>query len=176
MLRFCSVTVVSVLRLVWIIEISLFPLTPDFTYDIRFVYSSAETNLAIVTACAPAMRPLLKTWFPKIFSSLSGDTSGRPYGSKYGKSGGTQDALKSQTAKQSSKHSYGNNSFAMKDMKGAKRTEIREASPTASEEQIMTYNGIVRTTEIDVEYGDAGEKPASTRDEEEGHPQTRFNY
>ncbi|KAF6838657.1 CFEM domain-containing protein [Colletotrichum musicola] len=52
------VTVVSCLRLAWIVERAMpgrAP-SPDPTYDIRFTYSFAETGLAIVAASAPAMR------------------------------------------------------------------------------------------------------------------------
>lgn len=34
-------------------------------------------------------------------------------------------------------------------------TEIRGVSPTGSEEEIMTYNGIVRTRSVDIMYEDA---------------------
>lgn len=35
--------------------------------NIGFVTSAIETNLALITASVPALRPLLRTWFPKLF-------------------------------------------------------------------------------------------------------------
>lgn len=174
-----SVTVVGILRLVWLVDISFSPMTGDFSYDIRFTYSSVETNLAIITACGPALRPLLKSWFPRFFASLSsGAASGAPYGSKYGVNASTDGkTLRSGTgisASKVGKHTYGASSFAMKEMKRG-TTEIRDVSPSGSEEEIMTYNGIVRTTEVDVRYGDT--KSNTDRSVEEGRvQQTRFDY
>jgi len=150
-------------------------------YDIRFVYSAVETNLAIATACGPALRPLLRSWFPRFFSSLdSGYGSNAPYGSKYGVSAST-DGKKLRTGtgtnvSKGGKSAYGTSSFVMNDMKRG-TTEIRDVSPSGSEEQIMTYNGIVRTTEVDVQYGET--KSNTDRSVEEGRrPQqsTRFDY
>lgn len=51
-----------------------------------------------------------------------------------------------------SKSAQRRSSFPMKEMNRG-TTEIGDVSPSGSEEQIMTYNGIVRTTEVDVRYG-----------------------
>ncbi|KAI0835309.1 hypothetical protein F5Y06DRAFT_299728 [Hypoxylon sp. FL0890] len=151
------VTVVSVLRMLWIIETSLYPMQYDYSYDIRFTYSAVETNLAIITASGPALRPLFMVWFPRFFSSLRGTTNpnyryrGGPYVKDTGNA--NKSGNKPGTCEGSSKgdNIYGTSSFALKDMK--RRTEIRGHSPTTSEEEIMTYNGIVRTTEVDIEFG-----------------------
>ncbi|KAI2622128.1 hypothetical protein GGS26DRAFT_567842 [Hypomontagnella submonticulosa] len=149
------VTVVSILRMLWIIETSLYPMKYDYSYDIRFTYSAVETNLAIITASGPALRPLFMVWFPRFFSSLRG-TSNQNYRYRDGPYAlnGTGDANKSGGHGSSAKadhHHYGTSSFALRDMK--RRTEIRSHSPTTSEEEIMTYNGIVRTTEVAIEFG-----------------------
>ncbi|PVH78373.1 hypothetical protein DL98DRAFT_397420, partial [Cadophora sp. DSE1049] len=154
------VTIVGILRMAWLIEISYYP-AKDFNYDIRFTYSAVETNLAIITASGPALRPLLKAWFPNVFGSLTSGASRGPYGSK-SKMGASRDAMKSHintskgntlTSKNGSKSPFGNSSFAMKDLKRG-TSEIRSQSPSGSEEEIMTYNGIVRTTEVNVHYGE----------------------
>ncbi|KAI1084177.1 hypothetical protein F5B20DRAFT_523968 [Whalleya microplaca] len=158
------VTVVSVLRLLWIIETSLYPMAPDYSYDIRFTYSAVETNLAIITASGPALRPLFIVWFPRLFSSVRGTTN-QNY--RYGRGGyavnDTGNISKSGTHGNGSKadHLYGASSFPLKDMKG--RTEIRSQSPTTSEEEIMTYNGIVRTTEVNIEFGERTPSSPSER-------------
>ncbi|KAI1453267.1 hypothetical protein F4805DRAFT_478631 [Annulohypoxylon moriforme] len=147
------VTIVSILRMVWIIETSLYPMKYDYSYDIRFTYSAVETNLAIITASGPALRPLFMIWFPRFFASLRGTTN-QNYRYRDGRyEGDTGNANKSGTNGNSSKgeHLYGTSSFALRDMK--RRTEIRGQSPTTSEEEIMTYNGIVRTTEVEIQFG-----------------------
>ncbi|KAI0118573.1 hypothetical protein F4776DRAFT_666006 [Hypoxylon sp. NC0597] len=160
------VTIVSILRMLWIIETSLYPMKFDYSYDIRFTYSAVETNLAIITASGPALRPLFMVWFPRFFSSLRGTTNpnyryrGGPYA--VNESGNAnKSGNKSGAYGNSSKgdNLYGTSSFALKDMK--RRTEIRGHSPTTSEEEIMTYNGIVRTTEVEIEFG--ARPPSSPR-------------
>ncbi|KAK2043279.1 CFEM domain-containing protein [Colletotrichum somersetense] len=140
------VTVISILRLAWLIEISYHINMQDPTYDIRFTYSAVETNLAIIAASAPALRGLFLRWFPRFFASLKNTSHGI-----YGRS--TDPAKKSRvTTTTASNHP---DSFKLKSMKG--RSEIRSHSPTMSEEEIMTYDGIMRTTEVDVVHGDSRE-------------------
>ncbi|KAF7539985.1 hypothetical protein G7Z17_g12303 [Cylindrodendrum hubeiense] len=155
------VTVMSILRLAWIVETSYFqdPSSPDYdpTYDIRFTYSAVETNLAIITASAPALRPLFLKWFPRFFSALK--SSSQKYSKdQYGRSTGTKRS-RGGTAIRSSHH---NGPFPLKDIKG--RSEIRGHSPTNSEEEIMTYNGILKTSEVAVHYADrSGKEGESAR-------------
>lgn len=50
-------------------------------------------------------------------------------------------------------HTVGGTSFALRDMRGDRakgRSEIRSHTPEESEEEIMTYNGIVRTRDYSV--------------------------
>ena len=180
-----SVTVIGILRLAWLVDISYKPMVGDFSYDIRFCYSAVETNLAIITACGPALRPLLKSWFPRLFSSLSsGNTSGAPYGSRYGVSAsGDGKKLRTGTGghiSKGGKSAYGTSSFAMKDIKKTGATELGGVSPSESEEQIMSYNGIIRTTEVDVQYGETkSNTDRSVEDgdrDRDGKAQTRFDY
>ncbi|OHE96405.1 CFEM domain-containing protein [Colletotrichum orchidophilum] len=145
------VTAVSVLRLAWLIEVSYHINKQDPTYDIRFTYSAVETNLAIIAASAPALRGLFLRWFPKFFASLKSSSNGRD---GYGRSGdptkksrATGPATATRGRSNTTNH---DNTFQLKSMKG--RSEIRGHSPTTSEEEIMTYDGIMRTTEVNVVY------------------------
>ncbi|KAI0169580.1 hypothetical protein GGR52DRAFT_550640 [Hypoxylon sp. FL1284] len=150
------VTIVSVLRMLWVIETSLYPMQYDYSYDIRFTYSAVETNLAIITASGPALRPFFMAWFPRFFSSLRG-TSNNNYrwrGGSYPLKDEGRNTNKSSgqgNAGPKANPLYGTSSFALRDMK--RRTEIRGHSPTTSEEEVMTYNGIVRTTEVEIAFG-----------------------
>ncbi|KAK7430393.1 hypothetical protein QQZ08_003141 [Neonectria magnoliae] len=162
------VTVMSILRLAWIVETSYYvdPTSPDYdpTYDIRFTYSAVETNLAIITASAPALRPLFLKWFPRFFSALQ--SSGAKYSKdQYGRST-TAKRSRSGTNIRSNHH---NGPFPLKDIKG--RSEIRSHSPTNSEEEIMTYNGILKTSEVAVHYADRSGKEGDTM-----RSQNRFGF
>lgn len=165
------------------IELHFSPPSADPTYDIRFVYSSVEANLAIIVASAPALRSLFAKWFPRFFNSRGygsggryGDTGSNKYGGGYG--GGT--AGRNGSALRSGHHSSatgpgaGNGSYALRDL--VWRSEGRGHSPTASEEEIIppSGNGIVRTTEVQIAYGDKTPVDARSRDEELG--QTKYGY
>ncbi|KAK1672538.1 CFEM domain-containing protein [Colletotrichum godetiae] len=182
------VTAVSVLRLAWLIEISYHINQQDPTYDIRFTYSAVETNLAIITASAPALRGLFLRWFPKFFASLKSSSNGR-YGGGYNRSGDptkkSRNTVATATATtgtrgRSNTTRNAADAFQLKSMKG--RSEIRGHSPTTSEEEIMTYDGIMRTTEVNIVYderrdstprGGGGRRDAAPRDTGAGVPGKR---
>lgn len=48
-------------------------------------YSAIEPNLAIIAACIPFMRRVLRQWFPRLFASTrrTGDIEGAPYQQHY---------------------------------------------------------------------------------------------
>jgi hypothetical protein len=64
-----SVTAVSIARIESLVRLFYFPPGDPF-YDIKITYSIVEPNLAIATACAPALRPLLKHYIPGLFGKL----------------------------------------------------------------------------------------------------------
>ncbi|TDZ29896.1 hypothetical protein C8035_v003779 [Colletotrichum spinosum] len=107
-------------------------------------YSTIEVNLSIIAACVPALRPLFRKWMPGMFSNKSGNDNG-VYNSHYARYGtGTGTGI-------GSKHQRNtvSNGFPLKDMRSM-HTEIRGHSPDGSEEEIMTYNGIIKTTNLPV--------------------------
>uniref|UniRef100_A0A0D2XJA9 Rhodopsin domain-containing protein n=1 Tax=Fusarium oxysporum (strain Fo5176) TaxID=660025 RepID=A0A0D2XJA9_FUSOF len=94
------------------------------------ILSSIEVNLATIVCCGPALRPLFRKMFPRLFSGRSTNETGK-YNtpSRYGNC------------------ASGGGIFHLKDMHRSRtQTEIRGYSPNGSEEEIMTYNGILRTT------------------------------
>ncbi|KAK7596859.1 hypothetical protein V3481_003467 [Fusarium oxysporum f. sp. vasinfectum] len=94
--------------------------------------SSIEANLAIIVCCGPALRPLFRKMFPRLFSGRSANETG-----KYN------------TPSRYVNCACGGGSFHLKDMDRSRaQTEIRGYSPNGSEEEIMTYNGILRTTSV----------------------------
>ncbi|KAF6829718.1 hypothetical protein CPLU01_07800 [Colletotrichum plurivorum] len=139
------VTVIAVIRVISIYKLFFTIPTPgtDHFHDIGLVYSTVEVNLAIFSACVPALRPLFRRWMPGLFGGTTKKTSGAAgYYGRYG-IGTPRDGTGVRE----------DDNFALKDMRSrAHRTEIRGASPTGSEEEIMTYNGIVQTTNVNVQY------------------------
>ena len=68
-------TMMSVVRLYYVYVV-FYAMAGDASYSIGYVTSAVETNLAIVTACAPALWPLARRWFPGLFEQLG---INRPY-------------------------------------------------------------------------------------------------
>ncbi|WYZ44622.1 hypothetical protein EsH8_VII_001058 [Colletotrichum jinshuiense] len=138
------VTVVAIIRLVAIYKLFYVPPDPnnDPFHDIGVVYNVVEINLAIISASAPALRPMFRKWWPKLFGAVSSGKTGS--GLKYyGSSSRPRNTL------------HESDNITLKDMRMTRsqhHTEIRSNSPTGSEEEIMTYNGIIRTTNVNLTY------------------------
>lgn len=122
-------------------------------YNIAYVWTAVEVNLAVVSCSMPALRPLFSRWMPRLFGSNWGRSSDQPYNGP----GTSADAPSTGGNKTYNRESYSMN-YMLKDLHPARkqnRTEIRGVSPAGSEEEIMTYNGILRTTDVNVMYEDA---------------------
>ncbi|KAB5558618.1 hypothetical protein GE09DRAFT_119580 [Coniochaeta sp. 2T2.1] len=94
-----SVTITSVVRLVLLVQ-GLFGLvtSTDPTYNIGFVASAIETNLALITASAPALRPFFRArdrggWFGGARASVAPNS--KSGGSKNGGGGDIEAATTS---------------------------------------------------------------------------------
>lgn len=114
----------------------------DPTYNIGFTSSAIETNLAIITASMPMMRPLLVQWFPKLLKSTNeySNRYGNGYGNSYGNTFRDGQSSGVQKSTRTGHFSHYNTGIGLKDMTSRSgRTEIRSESPTGSEEEIMTY-------------------------------------
>lgn len=107
--------------------------------EIRFMdtwgptYAATETNLAIITACLPALRPLLRKWFPKTFGNSSNEGSGALDERSYYTGG----------------RSVNEGSIRMQDF-SHKRGNVRNGSnsTTESHEALTKSVGIRRTTNV----------------------------
>ncbi|KAH6896040.1 hypothetical protein B0T10DRAFT_587659 [Thelonectria olida] len=135
------VIVVSLIRLVEIMKIYYAPGgASDFHYSITILYSTIEVNLAIISASVPALRYMVRNWLPSLFGSTAKgkyETSGANV--YYGGNSRTEQRT--------------NDAIGLKDIRGSRHhTEIRSESPTGSEEEIMTYNGIIRTMDVNQTY------------------------
>lgn len=143
------VTAVGIYRVYLLVSV-YFPtsVNKDPTYNIGFCTSAVETNLAILTACGPALKPLVSRYLPMIFGSsyASGGRSGGPdyYGrgtssNRYGH--GTRITT---TGNKSMAFELGN--------VGKKRKTNTDSGDDDSEKGIMTYNGIMRSIDVSVSY------------------------
>jgi hypothetical protein len=139
------VTIASTVRMVLLIQGFFYPQpTDDPTYNIGFVISAIETNLAIITASVPALKPLFKRWFPSIFGAASD-----PYDSIRA----NQATKQSRTA--SSKTNIGmrsmHDNFLLNNMKA--RTDVH-SEKSSSQDVIMPdrEGGIVKIVDVSVNY------------------------
>lgn len=121
----------------------------DPSFNIGFVTSAVETNLALVTASVPALTPLLRTWFPSWFgASPSGD--------------GGQATTNAQLAPvrrinlRDLKRSPGGGGTS----RGAV-TELRSHTPRSSEEETMTFEGIIKASEYVGNNRSNGSRPTT---------------
>jgi hypothetical protein len=185
-----SVTIVGCVRLYFIYTANYTPPSPDGHFNIGYITTALETNLAVIAASGPALWPLARRWFPGFFRNLGlsrgfqGDIpdietanmphqltketsaassrnmrllnivfspredSGTGTGNKLhmGSDGGMGFGVHTN-------HRMGGTTFVLRDMRGDKargRTEIRGRTPQESEEEIMTFDGIMRTTDYSV--------------------------
>ncbi|KAI1344275.1 hypothetical protein F5Y15DRAFT_107606 [Xylariaceae sp. FL0016] len=152
-----TVTIIGVIRLVNIYKLFYVQSDPnaDPYYSIGITLNVLEINLAIISAAIPTLRPLFRRWLPSLFGGSSdkyGSTAPK-YGSNVYGRGTTRSGVHHQD---NTNHLANNGAIALKSMHSrpskAQHTEIRSVSPTDSEEEIMTYNGIMRTTDVRVQY------------------------
>ncbi|KAI1073655.1 hypothetical protein F5B20DRAFT_574650 [Whalleya microplaca] len=124
------VTAISIARVVALVQLFYSPSTlGDPYYDIKMTLSVVEVNLAITAACAPALRPLVKSWFPTLFGGSSNEYKVSGYGSS-----------QISHRKKNLSHSDDTTNLALKNLHFRHgppgHTEIRSISPNSSEEAI----------------------------------------
>ncbi|KAK4098418.1 hypothetical protein N658DRAFT_432043 [Parathielavia hyrcaniae] len=171
------VTIFSILRMRALYVLYYPPATPsaDPTYDISFVYSTVECNLAIITATIPPLHGLMRRWFPRFFhvSSVSNSGYNNNYnrnGQGYGGGGGG-----GSSGAGIGLHTIGGSSMALKDLSSLKsptsrsRGRTRLGSLSNSEEDMILGKEdrmITRTTSVKItfengEEGGGREQPPS---------------
>lgn len=144
-----SVTILSALRLKYLILSGYGPLATDGTYDISFIYAQLETSVAIIAACGPALKPLVAQWFPRREKSTTYFANkGSPY------YGGSNLFRTTASTNHNRLGSHPDDAFALRRMGSDRASGGRGRSSSESEESIMTYHGIMRKTEITLQYHD----------------------
>ncbi|KAK3302295.1 uncharacterized protein B0T15DRAFT_496765 [Chaetomium strumarium] len=192
------VTITSIIRLLLVAQgvynVGIFP-SEASTNNVGFVTSAIETNLALITASAPALRPIFRSrdrggWFAR--SVMATATPGRAappttndsadvemgqdnqhkpsigwntrshthrdsspvVGSKFGRGGsrgGRKGSYNHITGRQQRPSQKPIIRVRTTGLAGAGRHEqvlLRSSSPRPSEEQAMTYNGIMRVSDV----------------------------
>ncbi|KAK7993776.1 hypothetical protein PG989_007157 [Apiospora arundinis] len=182
------VTVISILRLAWLVEYhygGLF-LKPDFSYDIRFVYSTIECNLAIICASIPALSSLLKRWFPRLFAKLTqngGGGAAQVYPNAFFK---RYTGNNSPDIRQTTSHvirTFGGSTVVLKGLPASPlasplasypRSPLRPNSGDESDEDEILFGDdkIWKTTKVDVSYNDS----MSVRSGDAARSASQFRY
>jgi hypothetical protein len=147
------VPIVAIVRLVNIYNI-LYNGERSVHYSLAYVWTAVEVNLAVISCSMPALRPLLSRWFPNLFGTSNNKSSNEVYGSANLTVGGSQ--MPGATPRPIHRGG-GSMNYMLRDLHSGRKgthTEIRGTSPTGSEDEIMTYNGILRTTNVNVSYED----------------------
>lgn len=131
-------------------------------HNIAYVWTAVEVNLAIISSSMPALRPLFSRWYPKLFGSNSAKSSNQPYPNQYHRK---HSGLGSNGVDRSQNHESHPINYMLRDLNPGRKhakTEVRGMSPSGSEEEILTYNGILRTTNVNVVYEDAKRSDAGS--------------
>ncbi|KAK1754735.1 hypothetical protein QBC47DRAFT_225254 [Echria macrotheca] len=171
------VTIIGIIRFVFLYMLFYSDVRTIPNYSMSFCLSAVETNLAIICACAPTLRGLVRSWFPssrrtlsKIFFSPNKDDDGNPIISETSKTntstaaaatsagaagiGGTEkDREVVREKKNMTMAEFG----YPKDGRGrvlCSHAGVEGLGLTPSEEDIMRSNGILRRTDVVVEHGD----------------------
>lgn len=127
-----------------------------------FSLSAVETNLAIVCACAPTLRGLVRSWFPRALGTDATAVADPDDDDIFTRESKSQTPAGA-TARDRSRRSRAgvgidDGAFAYpKDGRGrvlCGHAEVEGLGITPSEEDIMRSNGILRTTDVVVEHGD----------------------
>ncbi|ORY64945.1 uncharacterized protein BCR38DRAFT_473941 [Pseudomassariella vexata] len=146
------VTVTGIVRLYFLYKSLWANTDPDFSFSLGFVVASIECNLAIITASAPALWPLVRHWAPEFSSTRDHYPRNNNISSS---SSGQQGWKRIVPAVVYGTKSVGGSSYGLKDMniRGDRvqgRTEIKSNgfTPRDSDEEMLTGIGIVRTVAV----------------------------
>lgn len=169
-----SVTIVSAIRLYYFQQHLTDTTDPDPTFNLGFCVSTIECNLGIITACGPAMWPLLRSWMPRLFSRLGISNGYERKHDDNNENGWTPSDESGASGKRpeagGATNTVGGGSIGMDNLKdvrgdGARgRTDIRVSMMDDSDEEALTHQGvgIMRRTDYTVSRDDQCQsKPSS---------------
>ncbi|RYP03087.1 hypothetical protein DL765_010600 [Monosporascus sp. GIB2] len=135
------VTIMSVIRMVLLVQGLFMPLSSlDPDGNVGFATSAIEMNLAIITASTPALWPLLRSWFPRLFGVTGRDQlAGNPTARRVLSTSAMGTRLTRMRSQQSR--------MVRSDGGGPKLSE-EEALPSA----LLPSNGIMQRSVVHIHY------------------------
>lgn len=153
-----SVTVVSIVRLYFLHE-DFVNHSPDAGYSLGFCVSSIECNLAIITACGPALWPILRGWLPRGFTDVyrSGSLNAQRIGIQLTPSSGKRTQSDSGTPMDTEANTPSQDRFMeSRGSNGRCKTHILGNRLEDSDEEVLMHEsaGIVRTMDYSVVHED----------------------
>jgi hypothetical protein len=122
----------------------------DYTYDIRYMYSTIETNVAIICASLPGLYSLVSKWFPNLFARIMGKSEHRfeTGGVVQGRSGSGSGAGALRT--------IGGSELPLSNMRTNSngRSQKSNSARTSEEELVGDFDstGIMKTTKVNIVY------------------------
>jgi len=145
------VTVFSILRMraLYTLYYPPSPPNPDPLYDIGFVYSTVECNLAIITASIPPLHGLMRRWFPRFFQ-MKGTAKGSTY--RFGNRGYTRSRSEGSRGVVKTGGGGGMVLSELKSPRGPQTGRGRFGSLEGSDEEILGKERIMRTTSVQVTF------------------------
>jgi hypothetical protein len=150
--------------------------TRDIYYSFGWAVSPIECNLAIIAASIPALWPLFRKAFPNMFSDLN-------YSYRVDTQPGSTNRatpFRSDPAKPMGRTHLDDDSddaYMMSSMNGNGHANCRATTPTGSQDGIIdAKHGIVRTTDVEIGYEDAGKDRDIGGDHEEIGRQKNVAY
>lgn len=102
--------------------------------------NTVESSLGIMTGCLPTLSPLLREWFPRLFSSLRrGGTDQNGFSSNQGGGGGGAGGK-------------GRAAVAMSDFSHRHNPRSVSESTTESQQRFFKHSGIRKTTDVSTPF------------------------
>ncbi|KAK3344258.1 hypothetical protein B0T25DRAFT_462534 [Lasiosphaeria hispida] len=157
------VTLIGITRFVFLYLLFFSSHGQTENYTMSFCLSAVETNLAIICACAPTLRGLLRSWFPRVLVTGAGReyATGIPYSevAAAGNRNSYRYSSRYHSNRYSTRFSFCNEGqFCVKGAAPPRNTNTNNHTQASeglgrslSQEEIMSYHGgVMRTTTTDV--------------------------
>ncbi|KAI9727406.1 MAG: hypothetical protein M1834_008412 [Cirrosporium novae-zelandiae] len=145
------VTLVGCIRLKTVIHHYFQKADPDGNWDISFIASTVEVDVAIMTACGPSLKPLMQRWLPRLLGSSYKTSERRGISQTYGRT------PKSGTTHQKRSKSGTMVDYEMGKYQGKKLHSTTTKGDGESEQDIIPQSGITKTMSVNVKIGDSSE-------------------
>ncbi|KAJ5153174.1 uncharacterized protein N7482_009652 [Penicillium canariense] len=163
-------TAIGVWRIVILAQVFVaHEISSDPTYAIGFVSSAIEVNVAVITACAPSLKAIAGRYLPRLLGTSRGETSGYGPGNSgsRGQYPGSKPFSNKSQPRSAQLRSHADDGYEMADPNGGHTVDIDAGrgdpfdmrkyrrggdSPSVSSGSVDGVVGIVKTTDVSVQY------------------------